>query len=115
MSAARLLAGVNDVIAFVLELIMLAVRGWWGFARGDGVLASIALGLGAPLAAALAWGAFAAPRAWITLPTSGVLAVKALIFATAVAALADLGHPAWAVAFTVVVVLNVATALTVKP
>jgi hypothetical protein len=107
----RLLAGVNDVIAFILELIMLAVLGWWGFAHGGSTLTSIALGLGAPLAAAVAWGAFAAPRARFTLPTSGVLAVKALIFGTAVAALVSLGHPAWAAAFAVVVVLNVALAV----
>ena len=111
----RVLTGVNDLLAFVLELIMLGLLGWWGFARGGNIVLSVVAGLGAPALAALAWGTFAAPRAWIALPTAAVLVVKVVIFGAATAALAALGHRNWAVAFAVVVVANLTIALTLKP
>jgi len=49
-------------IRFGLELCALAALGWWGFSVGDGVV-SYVLGLGAPVAAAVAWGILARRRA----------------------------------------------------
>ncbi|NBE79704.1 YrdB family protein [Micromonospora rubida] len=111
----RLLIQVNDLLAFALELIMLAVLARWGFTRGYGLPTSAALGLGAPLLAAVTWAAFAAPRAWITLPLAGVVSVKALVFAIAVAALASLGHRSWAAVLAAVVIINIAIAVANRP
>ena len=52
----------NDGLRFVLELAALTALGYWGFAEHEGVLQWL-LGLGAPLLAAVVWGAFVAPKA----------------------------------------------------
>ncbi|MFC0431656.1 YrdB family protein [Kutzneria buriramensis] len=97
--------GLNEVLALVLELAALAILCWWGFATGTGVTA-IALGIGAPLVAAVIWGLFAAPKARFSLPRPAVLAVKVLVFGAAAVALAALGHLVPAVVFAVIVVVN---------
>jgi hypothetical protein len=57
-----------------------AVGGGSGCPRQAG---SWALGIGAPLPAAVVWGMFAAPRAKFGVPLAGVVAVKALVFGAA--------------------------------
>jgi hypothetical protein len=79
-----------------------------GFTRPVSQSASMALGLGAPLVAAVVWGAFAAPRASFSLPLAGVLAVRALVFGAAAAALASVGHRTLALWFVGVVILDTA-------
>lgn len=49
-------------LVFVAELGMLAGLAWWGLQVADGA-AGWALALAAPVAAAVVWGAFLAPRA----------------------------------------------------
>jgi hypothetical protein len=46
-----LLKNVNLALAFFLELAVLAALGYWGFYTGQGTLARIGLGIGAPLVA----------------------------------------------------------------
>ena len=104
----RVSVGPNELLAFLLELAALAILCWWGFATGAGVPASIALGIGAPLVAAVVWGLFAAPLARFSLPRAGILAVKVVVFGGATAALAVLGHPILATVFAVIVVVNLA-------
>lgn len=105
----------NEALAFALELVVLGMLCVWGVAVGAGVAGSILLGIAAPLVAAVVWGLFAAPRARITLPVAGILGVKAVVFAAAVAALAGLGHPAWAAVLAVVLILNTAIAVAFRP
>jgi hypothetical protein len=111
----QILFRVNDVLAFVLELIMLGILARWGYTRPDNLPASIALAIGTPLLAALVWGTFAAPKAWITLAPAGVLTVQVLVFGGAAAALAGLGHRGWAAGFLAVVIVNLAVALAARP
>jgi len=105
---------VNDLLAFLLELVALAALGYWGFKAGPGVPAKVALAVGAPLLAAIAWGLFASPRATITLPLMGVLVVKALVFGSATLALYAVENRTTAIFFAVIVVINIAIALTSK-
>lgn len=100
----------NETLAFLIEVAALAALGWWGFQAGGGLAAHALLGVGAPLLAAAVWGLFAAPRARVRLPLGGVLAVKAVVFGAATAALYGAGHPAMATAFAVVAVANTALA-----
>jgi hypothetical protein len=93
-------------LAFVLELAALGALAWWGFSKPVSRVASVALGLGAPLLVAVIWGAFAAPRASFALPLVEVLAVKALVFGAAVVALASIGHRGLALWFGGVVLLD---------
>ncbi|TVT46221.1 DUF2568 domain-containing protein, partial [Amycolatopsis rhizosphaerae] len=72
---------VNEGLAFLLELVAFGCLAWWGFT------VNFALGLALPILAIVLWGLFAAPRARFRLPVAGVLAVKALVFGSAAAAL----------------------------
>jgi hypothetical protein len=88
-------------VRFLLELTMLGVLAWWGWDAG-GVL----LALAAPLAAAVAWGLFVAPKRKYELGERARLAIELLLFASAVAALLALGQPLLAVGFAVVVAVD---------
>jgi hypothetical protein len=103
----------NEALALLLELCALALFGWWGFTAGNGAVVHVLGGLGLPLAATVLWGLFAAPKARIRLPLAGALAVKAVVFGGAMAALWAVGHPALATVFGVLVVCNTA-AVTVE-
>jgi Protein of unknown function (DUF2568) len=56
------LRGVTLTVRFLCELAMLAALASWGFTVGDGAGAWV-LGIGAPLLAAIVWGAWVAPKA----------------------------------------------------
>ncbi|HEX8796259.1 MAG TPA: YrdB family protein [Polyangiaceae bacterium] len=96
----------NETMAFLLELAMLVALAWWGARSGSTLPRSIALAAGAPLLAAVVWALFASPKAKIRLPMAGVLAVKALAFGSAGAALYALGWHASAAAFVAVSLVN---------
>jgi hypothetical protein len=101
---------VNDVLAFFVEVWALGILVYWGIAVGDGAVAQAGLAVGAVLAAAVLWGLFAAPRARFKIPLAGQLAVKAVVFGAAAAALFVTGHPVHGTVFAIVVVLNTALA-----
>lgn len=101
-----LIHAVNETMAFLLEIAMLVALAWWGARSGSTVPRSIALALGAPLVAAIAWALFAAPKAKIRLPMAGILAVKALAFGSGAAAVYELGLHALAAWFLAVSVIN---------
>jgi Protein of unknown function (DUF2568) len=86
-------------LAFVSELAALAVLVAVGWRAGSGAGRWL-LAAGLPLAAALLWGAFAAPRARFDVPAAAI-AVRTAVLGGAVVALAALGHPLWAVALAV--------------
>ena len=62
----RGLAWAVAVLAFVLELVALAVLARGGYRLGGGAVPGLLLGVALPLVAGLLWARFAAPRA----PTS---------------------------------------------
>ena len=95
----------NLMVAFLLELCALGALGYWGVRAGGVPVAKAALGIGAPLLAAVLWGLFAAPRAPASVPIMG-LVVKLLVFGSAAAGLYATGHRALAAAFALLVVAN---------
>lgn len=103
----RGLRGVTLTARFLCELAMLAALAFWGFGAGDGIWALVA-GLGAPLLAAVVWGAFVAPRARWPVPAPVRVAIELVLFVVAAAALAAAGQPLAAV---VLGVAGVATSL----
>jgi hypothetical protein len=102
----ELIKGANLVLRFLLELCVLGALGYWGFKTGGGLLAKIALGIGAPLVAAVVWGTFVSPQAPVRLPWILVLGLQMLVFGSAAAGLAVTGHRSLALVFVVVVVIN---------
>lgn len=100
----------NEALAFLLELCALAALAVWGYGTGDALAVRLLLAVAAPLAAAVLWGLFAAPKARIRVPLAGVLATKAVVFGASAAALYAMGHRGLAVTFGVVVLANTAVA-----
>src|SRR4051794_17811135 len=99
----------NLAVAFLLELCMLGALGYWGFTTGSNTITKIALGIGAPLLAAVFWGLFLAPKSVVKVRESWRLLLKVAVFAVAVAALFAAGQPSlgWllAIAFAINTVL----------
>lgn len=102
----RWLHAANEALAFLIELAALAALGWWGSSTGHSSARHLVLGIGAPLAAVVLWGLYAAPRAVVKLPLSGVLLVKAVVFGGAALALWGLGQAGLAISFAVVALVN---------
>ena len=90
----------NLGLRFVLELCMLVALGIWGFSE------NLVLGIAAPLAAAVVWGLWIAPKASRRLRDPVRFAVELLLFGAAGAALAAAGHAVAAVVFLALVALS---------
>jgi hypothetical protein len=95
----------NLALRFGLELCLLGALVVWGFSLED-TWARIAVGVGAPLLAAVVWGVFVSPKAARRLDDPVRLALELVLFAAGTAALAASGHAVLAVAFAVAVVAN---------
>jgi hypothetical protein len=102
----ELIKGANLLLRFLLELFALGALGYWGFKTGNETIAKIGLGVGAPLVAAVVWGAFLSPRAAIVLPGFLVLVLQALVFGRPQGGLVVTGHRTLAFVFVVVAVIN---------
>ncbi len=102
----EVIKGANLLLRFLLELCALGALGYWGFKTGSTTITKIALGVGAPLVAAVAWGVFVSPRAPVELPGLVVLLLQVLVFGSAAAALVATGHRTLAMVFGVIVVIN---------
>lgn len=101
-----MIKGANLLLRFLLELLALGALGYWGFMTRSATLTKVALGVGAPLVAAVVWGTFLSPRAPVQMPWGVVLVLQAVVFASAAAALAATGHRTLALVFGVIVVIN---------
>src|SRR5215469_11746142 len=56
------LKNANLALAFFLELGVLVALGYWGYQTGQGTIARIGLGIGAPALAVVVWALFGAPK-----------------------------------------------------
>jgi hypothetical protein len=77
-------------VRFLSELAVLAALAYWGFRRGEGAFGWM-LGIGAPLLAAAAWGAFVAPKAIRPVPGQTRVMIEFFLFGFAALALANAG------------------------
>jgi Protein of unknown function (DUF2568) len=98
----------NLGLKFLLELCMLAALAYWGAQAAGSTAGDVLLAVAAPLAAAVVWGAFAAPRAPRRLQRGPRLALELGVFAVAAVALAAAGATVLAVVFAGAVVVNAA-------
>ena len=80
--------------------------GYWGFQMGQGTIAKIGLGIGAPLMAVVVWGLFGAPNAVWHLNGPWRLILEVVFFGSAAVALFVSGQYVLGVAFALVFVLN---------
>lgn len=96
----------NLLLRFLLELAALAALGWYSVRAGDTTLAKVALGGGLPLAAAVMWGLFIAPKATYAVPFAVWVALQALVFGGAALALLAIHEDGPAAAFAALVIVN---------
>jgi hypothetical protein len=95
----------NDVVAFLVEVTVVVLLALAGFTADAAVAVRVLLGLGLPLVAVVLWGLFAAPRARVESPPLRLL-VKVVVLGAGVAAGYLVLPLGWAVAFAVVVAVN---------
>jgi hypothetical protein len=88
-------------LRFLLELALLAALGVWGFTVGGGTFTKILFGIGAPLAAAIVWGVFVAPKAPRRLEDPARFTLELFLWMAGGLALLAAGHPGWALVFGV--------------
>jgi Protein of unknown function (DUF2568) len=100
------LKNANLALAFFLELGVLVALGYWGFHTGQGLLAQIGLGIGAPVLAIVVWALFGAPRAIWHLTGIYRLILQIVFFGSAAAALFATGQHVPGVAFALIFVVN---------
>ena len=96
----------NLGVRFILELCMLAALAYWGYQTGDSLPMKLVLAIGAPLVAAVVWGAFIAPRAWRRLADPARLLLELVLWIAATVSLAAAGRPTLAIIFAAVVAVN---------
>jgi hypothetical protein len=96
----------NLALAFFLELGVLAALGYWGFQTGQGTIARIALGVGAPAVAVVVWSLYGAPQAIWHLNGVFRLLLEVVFFGSAAVALFAAGQHVLGVVFALVFVLN---------
>jgi hypothetical protein len=97
---------INLAVRFLLELSTLAALAYVGIQVGSGLASKVALGIGAPLLAAVLWGSFGSPKAPKKATGVGRFVFEVIIFGSAVAGLALVGHSALAAIFGIAVVVN---------
>jgi uncharacterized protein DUF2568 len=95
----------NLALKFLLELGALAAFAYWGSRTGPTAV-NVLLGIGAPLAMAVVWGTWAAPKAPRRLAGAARITLELSVFALAALALVAAGAPVVAAIFAALVVLN---------
>jgi Protein of unknown function (DUF2568) len=92
-------------LRFLLELAALGALAYWGFHEFDGAT-GILVGIGAPLAAALVWGTFVAPKRRVRRGEALRWVVELIVFGAAAAALIATGAVVVGIVFACVAVAN---------
>lgn len=110
-AALEMLANLNLVLAFMLELAMLAAFGYFGFRVTDHAFLRWMLALGLPLATAILWGAILAPKAARRLPmVPGILLSLGLLLLAALA-LYRSGQPVLAIVMSAAAIVHAVLAV----
>jgi hypothetical protein len=97
----------NDGLRFLLELSALAAVAYWGWSEHGGVLRWV-LVVAAPLAIALVWGRWVAPKAKHPVDDPARVGLEVLVFGSAVGALFEADQPMLAAILGAAAVLHLA-------
>jgi len=106
----QLLTGTNQLLAFLLELAMLAAFGYSAFVLAPAGWPAWAAAIAIVAVAIVLWAIWAAPTSSTRLPTIPLVIFKLVLFGAASAALAAVGRPMLGVVLIVVFVINLGLA-----
>ena len=95
----------NAMLAFSLELGMLAAFAYWGYKNGNGLVVKWVVAIVLPLIVAVIWGLILAPKAPYRLDTPFRVIVELTLFLLAAFALYRLGYVTLAFVFAALSVL----------
>jgi hypothetical protein len=104
------LSAINLTVAFVLELVLLAAIGYWGFHLRAPTAVNWLLGVGAPVLVALIWSLIAAPRASRRLRPKPLVGFKLVVFTLGAVALYASSQHTLAILLEVVVLTHLGAA-----
>lgn len=107
----EMLANLNLVLAFALEMAMLAAFAYFGFRVVDHTLLRWILAIGLPVATATLWGVVLAPQAAHRLPMVPGILLSLGLFLLAALALYRSEQPVLAIAMSVAAILHAVLAL----
>ena len=96
----------NLALRFLLELCALGSLGYWGVQRGTSVALKVILAILLPLAMAVLWGTFVAPKALLGGTRALRLLLGLLVFFVAAAAIISTGHARLGWMFGAVALVN---------
>ena len=71
---------INSLLAFLVEIAMLVLLGYWGYHASENNVVKYILAIGTPAGAAILWGVFAAPRSKTRLRQPLLLLFKLVLF-----------------------------------
>ncbi|MFG2697268.1 YrdB family protein [Kitasatospora sp. NPDC048407] len=102
------MTGVQLTLRLLLELASLAALavGGYGLWHGGPVVVRVLIALALPVAAAVLWGRYAAPRRPVRDSAVAWYGVQLLIWGGSVALLAVTGHSGWAIWLGALMVVN---------
>jgi hypothetical protein len=107
----QVIKGLSLVLAFALELAMLAALAYWGLETGGGTAGRLLLTIGAPAAAVVIWSRWLAPTSGHRLRMPWLKIVTAVMFALAATALYASDQATLAVTLGVAAAINVGLGL----
>lgn len=106
----QVLTGANQLLAFLLELVMLAAFGYWAFVTAPAGWPAWAAAIAIVAVAIVLWAIWAAPTSSTRLPTIPLVVFKLVLFGAASAGLVAAGRPLLGVTLAVVLVFNLGLA-----
>lgn len=101
-----ILKGLNLTVAFLAELVALAIFAAWGFTIGETTLVKLLLGIGAPALMIVFWAVYMAPRSARRLQDPWHLLFEIVIYGAALLALLSLGRTDLALVWGVVIAIH---------
>lgn len=101
-----IIKSINLLVAFLLELCLLAIFGFWGVHVSSTGIQKIILGAGLPILLAVIWGIFLAPASSTRLHEPWLVIAKVIIFSLAALALFSTGKQTLAIWFGIITTVN---------
>ena len=102
----QLIKQFNLVISFLLELLVFTILAYYGFHAAENSAGKYLLAFSLPLAAALLWGLFAAPRSSRRIRFPYRIIFEILVLSSGVLLLHKMGLPIFSICLGLVILIN---------